>query len=169
VRAYAGGYAERRGLVPVSEIVVQERAVASEPVVSARPRRSKFAGLRLGTDAATEPSRTLEELTSSMTQPRQGQTPDTQLARAMGEYARAWADAARMEPAGLPVLAHQALALERAGQALEATATGLLRDVRAALERTPALAHDGPADMGVSRKVGTDAHISVYGMKAKLL
>jgi hypothetical protein len=142
MRRYAGRYAERRGLVPVSEIVLRERPVASEPVVSAPPRRSKFAGLRLGIEAATERSRTLEDLTSSMTQPRQGQTPDTQLTRAMGDYARARLDAARMEHAGLPVLAHQALALERAGQALEATATNLSRDVRAALERTPALAND---------------------------
>jgi hypothetical protein len=46
-----------------------------------------------------------------------------------------------MERAGLPVLPHQALALERTGQALEAAGTGLSRDVRAALVRTPELAH----------------------------
>jgi hypothetical protein len=55
-----------------------------------------------------------------------------------------------MTAAGLPVLAHQAQAMERSGQALEALAPNLLRDTRAALERAPELARDASAAEGMA-------------------
>jgi Ti-type conjugative transfer relaxase TraA len=134
-------YAERRGLDPlrpVSEIVLPERQ--AEPA----PRRSKFAGIKLrASRAASDLDRPVAEPASPQADRSQpAETVDAQLARALGDYARAWSDATRMERAGLPVLAHQTLALERTGQALEATKAGLTQDVRAALMQTPELAHD---------------------------
>jgi Ti-type conjugative transfer relaxase TraA len=139
-----GRYAERRGLDPlrpISEIVVPERQAERQPEPA--PRRGKFAGLKLGAGrAASDPGRaSAEPPLPRASQPQPAETVDAQPARALGDYARAWSDAERMERAGLPVLPHQALALERAGQALEATMTGLSRDVRAALARAPELAH----------------------------
>ncbi len=136
--ALSRAYAERRGLVPESEIILRERQ-AEAPA----PRRSKFAGLKLGAGRVA-PDRDREAEKPALPkapQPRQAEAADARVAREMADYARAWSDAARMERAGLPVLPHQEQALERAGQALEATRTGLSRDVRAALERTPTLAH----------------------------
>jgi hypothetical protein len=43
----ARAYAERRGLVPESEIVVRERQVQHERAEPARLRRGLFAGLKL--------------------------------------------------------------------------------------------------------------------------
>ena len=135
-------YAERRGLDPlrpVSEIVLPVReAVSVAPV----QRRSKFAGLNLrGSRSKPDREPTALEHVMPRAEPPPLETPDAQLARGPGDYARAWSDAHRMERAGLPVLPHQAVALERAGQALEETRPGLSRDVRAALARQPELAH----------------------------
>ena len=133
--ALSRAYAERRGLVPESEIILRERQ-AEAPA----PRRSKFAGLKLGAGRVAPDRGREEPALPKAPPPRQAEAPDARVAREMADYARAWSDAARMERAGLPVLPHQEQALERAGQALEATRTGLSRDLRAALERTPELA-----------------------------
>jgi hypothetical protein len=69
---------------------------------------------------------------------------------ALTSYAGAWADADRMTAAGLPVLAHQAEAMVRSGQALEALAPNLLRDTRATLERAPELARDTGSPEGMA-------------------
>jgi hypothetical protein len=151
-------YAERRGLNvlrPVSEIVVQAQPEVTQPGQSPR-RRSKFAGLKLGTGRvapAPEPKqgRVREEQVSPVVvaptprppvQPAQQveKTPEARQARKLAEYARAWSDTDRMERAGLPVLPHQAQALDRAGDAVDEIRTQLARDTRAALERSPELA-----------------------------
>ncbi|MGH7048443.1 MAG: Ti-type conjugative transfer relaxase TraA, partial [Stellaceae bacterium] len=128
-------YAERRGLVLESEIRVR----APEREEAHQPRPSRFARLRLEMPrAAPGPVREIAVPDGRETPPDpQAQQQERDLAA----YVRAWSDAARMTPQGLPVLPHQAIALERAGQRLEAHEAGLSRDVRAALERGPELAH----------------------------
>ena len=150
-------YAERRGLDPLrpeSEIVVRTPERQAEwDAVQAAPRRGKFAGLKLKADppaperlparaepvAPEPPRRTSLEIEC-----------EERLRRALTSYAEAWADAGRMTAAGLPVLAHQAEAMERSGQALEALAPNLLRDTRAALERAPELARDVAAPESIA-------------------
>lgn len=105
------------------------------------PRRRRFAGLRL--DAHRSPERPVSAPSSSPAParvPPERERPRAQLDEPVADFARAWSDAERMARAGLPVLPHQADALERTGQALEAMAPNLSRDTRAALEREPALA-----------------------------
>jgi hypothetical protein len=136
---YEAAFAERRGLDPlrpVSEIVLARERQA--------PRRSKFAGLRLG---ARRPGmeRAPEVAVASLakaapSRAERAETRSDQVARGLAVYARAWSDAERMKEAGLPVLPHQAQALARAGERLEEMSTGLSRDARAALARKPTLA-----------------------------
>ena len=149
-------FAERRGIAPVSGIVVErgaergvsagqtvasgaagEKALVAEKVAAA-PGRGMFAGLKL--QRGTEPGSV--------------RPPDRDVARAAPEaapasqsleavvaaYARAFADAERMRAAKLPVLPHQALALTRAGEGLDAVDRSTGRDLRAVLERSPELA-----------------------------
>src|SRR6185437_14154650 len=119
------------------------------------PRRSKFAGLRLGTgcqgmERAPEVAvASLAEAAPSRAEPPRVETRSDQLARGLGAYARAWSDAERMKEAGLPVLPHQAQALARADERLEELSTGLSRDARAALEGKPALAQAIGYDAGI--------------------
>jgi Ti-type conjugative transfer relaxase TraA len=153
-------YAERRGLDPLrpeSEIVVRTPERQAERATEApAPRRSRFAGLKLKTEpvrqAADRPQERAEPVPAR--EPPRRATPDMEreerLRGALTSYAEAWADAGRMTAAGLPVLAHQAEAMERSGQALEALAPNLLRDARAALERAPVLARDAAAPEGMA-------------------
>ena len=154
-------YAERRGLDPLrpeSEIVVRpergDRAPerqAERAVEAPTPRRSRFAGLKLKTEP-TEPVRQAADRPQERAEPAPAREPprrttpeierEEQLRGALTGYAEAWADAGRMTAVGLPVLAHQAEAMERSGQALEALAPNLLHDTRAALKRAPELARD---------------------------
>ncbi|WP_158804274.1 Ti-type conjugative transfer relaxase TraA [Acidisoma sp. L85] len=153
-------YAERRGLDPLrpeSAIVVRE--VAHQPereATTSTPRRSRFTGLKLRAEQDTlrqaEPVRQTEPVTAMESLPRT--TPEIEreerLRGALTAYAVAWADAGRMTAADLPVLAHQAEALERAEQRLEALAPNLPRDARAALERAPELARDAATPDGMA-------------------
>jgi Ti-type conjugative transfer relaxase TraA len=137
-------YAERRGLDPLrpaSEIVVPAHMV--ERPAEPTPRRSKFAGIKLrsGRTVSDQVRPVAEPAPSPVSPQQQAEAPETRLARAIGTYTDAWSDAARMERSGLPVLPHQALALDRAGQSLEEIRSGLSRDVAAALTRTPELTH----------------------------
>jgi hypothetical protein len=75
---------------------------------------------------------------------------EERLRGALTSYAEAWADAGRMTAAELPVLAHQAEAMERSGQTLEALAPNLLHDTRAALKRAPELARDAATPEGMA-------------------
>jgi Ti-type conjugative transfer relaxase TraA len=148
-------YAERRGLDPLrpeSEIVVRAPERQAERATEApTPRRSRFAGLKLKPEpaelvrqAADRPQERAEPVPAG--EPPRRTTPEMEreerLRGALTSYAEAWADAGRMTAAGLPVLAHQAEAMERSGQALEALAPKLLGDTRAALVRAPELARD---------------------------
>ena len=156
-------YAERRGLDPLrpeSEIVVRTPERQAERVVEApTPRRSRFAGLKLKTEpadpirqAADRPRERAEPVPAK--EPARRTTPDMEredrLRGALTSYAEAWADAGRMTAVGLPVLAHQAEAMERSGQALEAMAPNLLHDTRAALKRAPELARDAGTAEGMA-------------------
>jgi Ti-type conjugative transfer relaxase TraA len=153
-------YAERRGLDPLrpeSEIVVRAPERQAERAAEApAPRRSRFAGLKLKTEpvrqAADRPQERAELVPAK--EPPRPTSPEMEreerLRGALTGYAEAWADAGRMTAAGLPVLAHQAEAMERYGQALEALAPNLLRDARAALERAPVLARDAAAPEGMA-------------------
>ena len=138
-------YAERRGLVPMSEIVLRERPVVPAQAVSARPRRGLFAGLKLD---AVRPTPVAAPVVSSVPMDRDIAT--DQLARSVGAYARAWADADRMRQAGLPVLPHQTEALARASQAVDAQRPRFGGDLDAALSRTPGLAQGAGTDAGLS-------------------
>jgi hypothetical protein len=183
---HVAAYAERRGvdpLHPASEIVVRpaeqpapDRAKAGQGVresmvPGAQPgpvmppparKRSKFAGLKFGAGpSAPDRAETLARpaLSESPTPPVE--TRNDRMVRGLGAYARAWADAARMEHAGLPVLPHQVQALERAGQDLEAINTGLSRDVRATLERAPELAQ------GIGQPAGLAALGNAVGQERR--
>ena len=59
------------------------------------------------------------------------------LLKATEGYARAFMDAARMREAGLPVLAHQTAAIEKAGAALDTVRPGSTRELRSALRHDP--------------------------------
>jgi Ti-type conjugative transfer relaxase TraA len=156
-------YAERRGLDPLrpeSEIIVRtpERHAERAPETPT-PRRSRFAGLKLKAESA-EPVRQAADQPQERAEPVPvGEPPrrtapelerEERLRGALTSYAGAWADAGRMTAAGLPVLPHQAEAMERSGQALEALTPNLLCDTRAALERAPELARDASTAEGMA-------------------
>ncbi|KQN89884.1 conjugal transfer protein TraA [Sphingomonas sp. Leaf231] len=82
--------------------------------------------------------------------------PDQEVA--IRRYARAAVDIAGMEEKGLPVLPHQRTALARAGEALDGVRPHGTRDLAAAIERDPRLAHDAAAG---------DTRSAVRGMAAE--
>lgn len=95
--------------------------------------RGMFAGFRPkpAADKATSPERVAADRPLAPSQ-----------ARAIERYGRAAADMERMRAQGLPVLAHQESALQRAGEALDATRPHAARDLASAIERDPRLARD---------------------------
>ena len=153
-------YAERRGLDPLrpeSEIVVRTAERQAERAAEApTPRRSRFAGLKLKTEPVRQAADRQQEQAEPVParEPPRRTTPEMEreerLRGALTSYVEAWADAGRMTAAGLPVLAHQAEAMERSGQALEAMAPNLLQDTRAALKRAPELARDAGTAEGMA-------------------
>ena len=140
----ARAYAERRGLVPESEIVLRERPAETQRAEPARPRRGMFAGLKL--DAGRpEPVPAPAVAPATTEQEREAD----RLAQSVGAYARAWADTARMRQAGLPVLPHQAAALADADRALDAQLPRFGQDLDAALTQAPRLAQGAGTDHGI--------------------
>jgi Ti-type conjugative transfer relaxase TraA len=135
-------YAERRGLVPESEIALRA-PLAAERVEPARPRRGMFAGLKLD---ASRPA-PVPAVAPAVT--RQDREAD-QLVQSVGTYARAWADTARMRQAGLPELPHQAAALADADRALDAQLPRFGQDLDAALTQAPRLAQGAGTDYGLA-------------------
>ena len=138
-------YAERRGLVPESEIVLRHRPAETQRAEPARPRRGMFAGLKLDAgrsvpvpEPAVAPAATEQEREAD------------RLAQSVGTYARAWADTARMRQAGLPVLPHQAAALADADRALDAQLPRFGEDLDAALTQAPRLAQGAGTDYGLA-------------------
>jgi hypothetical protein len=94
-------YAERRGLVPASEIMLRERPVASEQAVSAQPRRRLFAGLKLDAGRPAGSVAVLLASPASVLAPMDRDGGTERLARSVVAYAQAWGY--RMRQAGLPV------------------------------------------------------------------
>jgi Ti-type conjugative transfer relaxase TraA len=141
----ARAYAERRGLVPESEIVLRHRPAEVPRAESVQSRRGMFAGLKLDagrpepvpapsvTPAVTEQEREADRLVSSV-----------------GVYARAWSDAARMRQVGLPVLPHQAAALSEANRALDGQLQSFGQDLDAALTQAPRLMQGAGSDAGLA-------------------
>ena len=144
-RNSARAYAERRGLVPESEIVLRERTAEVPGAEPARPRRGLFAGLKLDAGhAAVTPART-----DAPAQTEQDRAAD-RLVQSVGIYVRAWSDAERMRQAGLPVLPHQTEALGQADRAVGAQLPGFGQDLDAALTRTPKLVQGAGTGVGLA-------------------
>ena len=164
---HQAGFAERRGIIPRSEIVVPsverptaEAATAERAPARETPQRSMFSGLKLESGAARVQERVRDGAEEQVQAPRspfaglrigqeQGRGASASglqsggLEQALEGYARAFADAERMRAARLPVLAHQELALQQAGERLDATDRQVGQDLRTALERNPGLGADG--------------------------
>ena len=148
---YQAGFAERRGIVPRSEIIVERASSPSRDGL----RRGMFAGLKLGERGDRRPTETQERAGEGRSafaglrlgreaQPSPGATEPAhvRLERAAETYARAWADAKRMRTAGLPVLPHQEQALAKAGADLDRLRPNGAQDLRVALTVRPELAKD---------------------------
>ncbi|ACS44141.1 Ti-type conjugative transfer relaxase TraA [Methylorubrum extorquens] len=131
------------------------RALSAEGPVAQAPakKRGMFAGLKL--DAGRDRSGQAEarDAFAGLKLPVQGRgegqegqgrpspsAPEAErgsLLKAAEDYAKAFMDAARMREAGLPVLAHQAAAIEKAGTALDAAQPDATRALRSALRYDP--------------------------------
>ena len=143
----AQAFAERRGITPRSEIVM-EPALARE--LTPAPKRSSFTNWRHAAPGMTEAV----------------ETPALQRGREVDKagvaYTRAWADAERMGGLGLPILPHQTLALEKSREALEGLSPERAKDLRSALSRSPGLAGRGLTPQGageLERAVGQEAKV----------
>ena len=146
----AQAFAERRGITPRSEIVL-EPSLARE--LTPAPKRSPFTNLSLRREAAPG-------ITEGVQAPALQR--DRGLDRAGVDYTRAWADAERMGGLGLPVLPHQKLALEKTREQLEALSPERSKDLRTALSRSPGLAGRGLTSQGageLERAVGQEAKV----------
>ncbi|MDT7530348.1 Ti-type conjugative transfer relaxase TraA [Sphingopyxis sp. SE2] len=124
----ARAFAERRGIAVrerIAEIVKQAPTKA----------RSIFAGFRPTGKRANNDVRQV---------PRAND-----MSRAVERYARAQADIDRMTAKGLPTLAHQQSALDKAGSELDAVRTNARTDLASAFKRQPELV--GPAAQGSSQ------------------
>ncbi len=164
------GFADRRGIVPRSEIILSTGTVeppAHEATTHTKeasereaPQRGMFSGLKLGGGAARGQERVRDGAAGQaqaqrspfaglrIGQEQGGAAPASGpqsggLEQAVEGYARAFADAERMRAARLPVLAHQELALQQAGERLDATDRQVGQDLRSALGRSPGLAAGG--------------------------
>lgn len=91
--------------------------------------RDAFAGLKLPVQGGGDGQ---ERLSPSTPAAERGS-----LLKATEDYAKAFMDAARMREAGLPVLAHQAAAIEKTGTTLDAAQPDAIRALRSALRHDP--------------------------------
>jgi hypothetical protein len=155
-------YAERRGLVPGSEIVLREQPAEPQRAEPARKRRGLFAGLKL--DAGPGVAQGTVDSQPPPPAPTERQHQEARLEEMVADYARAWSDAERMRRAAVPVLPHQAAALAAAGRALTEFGDEGGRDVRAALRAAPRLAE--AIETPVGRQELTQA---VAGMRQERL
>ncbi len=96
---------------------------SARPQVPDRGRAPSFAGLKLPMrqKPAIGQERTVERAEQAKTEGRGGQPGQARatVLKALERHADAIADAARMKGLGLPVVAHQRVALEKSGEALE--------------------------------------------------
>jgi Ti-type conjugative transfer relaxase TraA len=137
-RDSARAYAERRGLVPESEIVLREQPAEPQRAEPVRKRRGLFAGLKL--EAGREVVQGVVDRQPPPPALTERQHQEARLEEMVADYVRAWSDAERMRRAALPVLPHQAATLTAAGRALAEFGDEGGRDVRAALKASPRLA-----------------------------
>ena len=84
-------------------------------------------------------------------------------ARAIERYARAGADIGRMREKGLPVLAHQESALQKAGDALDEVRPHGARDLASALARDPKLIEQaaGGNTSGAAKAMETERQVRI--------
>ncbi len=134
--------AERRG----ERDQVQDRAAGGEGAQRAGPtqeapvpKRSMFAGLKLGAGRAEAQERreaaSGQKGVASPGEPAPGSAEArVQLLAAVEGYAKAYQDAARMRAADLPVLEHQKLALRTAGVAIDKARPGSTQEFAAVLK-----------------------------------
>ena len=94
----------------------------------AAPARGRFEGLTLGTGISTGRD-------AGVTR-----APGSPLRQAVHRYARAWMEAVQMPEKGLPILAHQRIAVEEAGAALDQVRPGAVADLRSAILHEPTTA-----------------------------
>src|SRR4051812_22777323 len=147
---YTAGFAERRGIVPRSEILVATRTMereATRPTPTAQ--RSPFAGLKLGAERAVRPG----AFAGLKLPTERAPVPDPsaalsrmQLEMAAAVYPKVWGAAEPPQARGHAPLPHQTVALERAGAALERLRPEGARDLDRALEHDPGLAARGVRD-----------------------
>ena len=95
----------------------------------AAPARGRFEGLTLGAGSITA------ERESGRVR-----APASPLRQAVDRYARAWMEAVQMPEKGLPILAHQRIAVEEAGAALDQVRPGAAADLRSAILHEPTAA-----------------------------
>ena len=157
---YSERFAKRRG-ISVPESLQRPTAREPSPETERAPKRSPFAGLKLGT-----PGKGTTDARAARTPPAPERgvgaalTPDHQadeLRRGVQGYIRAWADAERMVEQRLPVLPHQEAALKRAREGLEGQSKDAAADLRSSLRRTPGLAAQGEG--AVVAAMSTEAEI----------
>ncbi|CAD7342150.1 Ti-type conjugative transfer relaxase TraA [Sphingomonadales bacterium 58] len=136
----------------------------AEPVQGAKekaaPKRGMFDGLKL-------PSRTPAPTPAKETPARaeQGHTHDFR--RAVERASRSAEAVLQAHASGGPVLEHQKVALERAGQALDQLRAGASRDLASAMQRDPALLREAAAGrsgpmieaMAQEARVRADPHL----------
>ena len=97
-----------------------------------KPARSMFEGLHLAVGNPIEPApASAQVVEASRVDP---------LRQAVDRYARAWMEAMPMVEKGLPILAHQRIAVEEAGKALDAVRPGAAVDMRMAITQEPTFA-----------------------------
>jgi Ti-type conjugative transfer relaxase TraA len=121
--ALVRSYAERRGLVPESEIILRERQAEVDYQAKALAlRRSRFAGLKLN----AAPMAPVRERAAEQVP---GRVPglESGLSRAVGQFAEAVEDARRLVRENLPVLPHQHAAMDAGIAAILAAGPGLIR------------------------------------------
>jgi hypothetical protein len=178
---YAQGFSERRGIAErlgvKSEIEAPARGSEREDRGQARGRegerpdpaeaaaaaekpakkRGMFAGLKLDSGRAlASPGRahTTPSATPAV------ETERGRLLQAAEGYARALADAARMQSLRLPIVEHQKVALAKSGAALDAARPGSTRELRSALQ------HDAETRRALTESKGPErATRLVVGME----
>ena len=126
----------RRGMFDGLRLPIEPEK-AAEPAQGVAPKRGMFDGLKL-------PSRTPAPTPAKETPARaEGHSHDFR--RAVERASRSAEAVLQARASGGPVLEHQKVALERAGQALDQIRAGASRDMASAMQRDPSLLHEAAA------------------------
>ncbi len=154
----AGDYArpehdQARAFADRREIRFPERARQVAEKVRDKAR-GMFAGFRPkpASEKTTSPERVAADRSLAPSQ-----------ARAIERYGRVAADIGRMREKGLPVLAHQESALQRAGDALDQVRPHGARDLASAIERDPRLTRDAAEGKtgGAAKAMETERQVRI--------